>query len=255
MFFPGGNHYSLEIDGALTPPNLTARAHSDEFTRRQLRGVVAGEITIEPAGARQARRIWPNEPNVGFFESEMALLLDGRLRIGGPTLKTYELNKLPSTSRVRESLVQMNDTYRKLQASEDQLEQADMLNAVGAWKSEDTAAVGTNLDVGSVTLKGDARTYASTAAALSILRRGTYLLSYRVHCTPNAGSLTLTLTVGSQTFDWLGAGLSTTLTVADCVPYEKADDSADAVTLTNTLGTNIGAAGALATYFQIVKLR
>lgn len=264
MFQPGPNHYDLAIDGTLAPaaalalddPSARQPEGKELYTRRQVRGKVAGDLTRESVGTASVRRVWPDEPSVGWSLPEMAFKVDGNLRLGGPTLKTYLLNDLPTTSRVRESLITMNDTYRKLQASEDQLAQADMLNAVGSWKSEETAAVGVNLKIGSLALKTDARTYATASSTvLSILRRGSYKITYRVYCTPNAGDLTLTLTVGAQTFAWQGTGLPTTLMVADTVPYEKTDDATDSVTLTNTLGTNIGDAGTLSTYFQITKLR
>lgn len=260
----GSTHYDPALDGAIfntplfVPPVSTDRAPTDRaiYTRAQVRSIVAGELTKEPAGAPLLRRIWPNEPAVGFLTPEMAFKVDGNLRIGGPTLKTYTLNDLPMTSRIRESLVTMNDTYRKLQASEDQLEQADMLNAVGAWKSEDTSAVAELLDIAETELKSDARTYSAPRVdTLRLLRRGVYRICFTASCTPAAGDLTLTLTVGANTFDWAGTGLSTTLTVSHAVPYVKADDTAENVTLTLTAGTSIGGAGANASYFEIVKLR
>lgn len=263
MYPPGGNHYDVAIDGVLSSEGLLEITAPDGrspsapiHTRRQIRGKIAGEVTKVTLEADRLRRVWPDEPNVGWSLPEMALRVDGNLRIGGPTLKTYILNDLPMTSRVRESLVTMNDTYRKLQASEDQLEQADMLNAVGAWKSEDTSAAAELLDIAETQLASDARTYSAPRLdTLSILRRGVYMIGFTAACTPAAGSLTITLTVGSTTFDWSGTGLPTTMTVSHSVPYVKANDTAESVTLTLATGTSIGGSGSSASYFQIAKLR
>lgn len=264
MFRPGPNHYDPAIDAALAPavalplddPTARLPEGKELYTRRQVRGKVAGELTRESVGVSSVRRVWPDEPSVGFSIPEMALKLDGNLRLGGPTLKTYLLNDLPTTSRVRESLITMNDTYRKLQASEDQLEQADMLNAVGAWTSEDTATASEDLDIASVELKSDARTVvAASVSTIQILRRGVYLICYRVYCTPDAGDLRLALTIGSTAFNWEGSGLSTTLTVSDVVPYVKLDDATENVTLGVLTGTSVGDVAPRNTAFQIVKLR
>lgn len=259
MYPPGGNHYDATVDGALSAEGLAPffvpagrSADAPIYTRRQLRGKIAGELTKQTFEQDRMRRVWPDEPNVGWSLPEMAFRVDGNLRVGGPTLKTYILNNLSMLSRVRESLITMNDTYRKLQASEDQLEQADMLNAVGSWKSEEVATVGTEVQISRVPIKVDARTYTS---GCSILRRGSYEITYRIYCIPDAGSLTLTLAVGAQTFTWDGSGLPTTLTVTECVPYEKTDDATDAVTLTLTVGTSAGDPAPRATFFQIAKLR
>ena len=264
LFFPGPNHYDPETDGAiahasalaLDDPAARLPEGKELYTRQQVRGKVAGELTSESVDSAAIRRVWPDEPSVGWSLPEMAFKVDGNLRLGGPTLKTYLLNDLPATSRVRESLVTMNDTYRKLQASEDQLEQADMLNAVGAWTSEDTAVATELLDIASVELASDVRTVvAASVSTVQILRRGVYLICYRVYCTPDAGDLRLELTIGSTVFNWEGTGLPTNLTVSDIVPYVKLDDATDSVTLGVLTGTSIGDAAPRRTAFQIVKLR
>lgn len=226
------NHYTDAIDGG-----VTTRSTVDEAA-----------LTLEP------RRVWPDEPNVGWVEQEMAFRVDGAVRIGGSTLKTYTLNNLPRESATREARIEIYDPERKLQASEDGGAPADMLNAVGCWTSTSNVAVETEITWDDEVVT-DARTYSwNSGSVVTLLRPGVYLVQYRAWAEPATGALTMALTVGGATVAWYGTGLSTRLTVSDATVAVVT--STATVSLSMTVGTSFGDGTAgQETRLMIVKLR
>lgn len=226
-------------------------------TRHDLLYKVAGNVRARASFPKRdlPRRIWPDEPNVGFVEERMAFFIDGALKIGGPTLKTYDLNNDGTTGWTRETRLYHDDTYGKLRGSENSEPAADVFNAVGCWTTADSVGKGSDL-TWDTEITTDASTYAFAGGAISILRPGVYHVSYRAYATPLVGLLRALLTVGARVFEWSGIGCPTTITIADTMTVVKTDTDPSAVTLGLLEGTALGDSGAnLLSSLSVVKLR
>lgn len=228
------------------------------YSRRDLLNKIAGgeyRASSKPSLDR-VRRIWPDEPNVGFVEERMAFRVDGALKVGGPTLKTYDLNNDGTTGLERETRIYYDDTYGKLRGSENAGAAIDVMNAVGAWSSEENIAAAAVMPW-TAEIYGDSSTYSLASQVVSILRPGVYFIAFSVYGEAVApGHLHLTLTIGSSTYDWREDGLpGSELYAHATVPYVQTTTTATPVVLTLTDGTSAGATGATKSLLTILKMR
>ena len=226
------------------------------YSRRDLLYKFSGtrNATSSKPSVDRLRRVWPDEPNVGFVEERMAFLVDGALRIGGPSLKTYDLNGDGTSGVSRETRIYHDDTYGKLRGSENASAAVDVFNAVGSWYSATSPAAGDPV-VWETEVVSDSSTFSFAAGVISLLRPGVYRLTWRAYAVPDTGALKVTLAAGSQSTLWEGSGLPTDLTVSDDLIRVKTDTAAEPVVLTLTVGTSIGAAAPKQVALYAVKLR
>ena len=146
-------------------------------------------------------------------------------------------------------------TREKLRASENALPYGDVVNAIGAWSSEQTALVGNDLSW-DVQLSGEDNTFGwDGAATITLKQSGVYLVAYRCFGVPNAGSLRVNLTVGTEGNRALFSGLGGNMTVTDFRPVVKVDNGAFLdITLDISAGTSIGSTGLLSSFLVALKV-
>lgn len=151
--------YDPFIDGVFTGPELKRQPLTapegveDEvsdgkglYTRQQLLYQSVGPVNKNVADGTtpDIRRVWPDEPNIGFSEYDMSMLVDAALRIGGPTLKTYVVNKRGNIGLEQETRLTHDVDLQQLRGSENAGTMADVFHqVVAAYQSSDAATGGT----------------------------------------------------------------------------------------------------------------
>lgn len=259
QLWPGGYYYLIG-GGTVVPTGKGILGWTADgrgiYSRRSLLYVVSGALRAVNSDPRleRVRRIWPDEPNVGFVEEQMAFLIDGALKIGGPSAKTYDINNYGTTGWARETRLYHDDSLGKLRGSENAEAAADVFNAVGYWYSETSPAAGDPV-VWETEVLSDASTYSFSGGVVSLLRPGVYRIGWRSYAVPDAGNLKVTLGAGSDSVRWEGSGLSTDLGASDELIYVKTDTTTTPATLTLDVGTSLGAAKPKQTALSIQKMR
>lgn len=256
-----GSYFHLFGGGTVVPTGTGILGWTADgrgiYSRRSLLYVVSGALRAPNSDPRldRVRRIWPDEPNVGFVEEQMAFLIDGALKIGGPSAKTYDINNYGTTGWARETRLYHDDSLGKLRGSENAEAAADVFNAVGYWYSETSPAAGDPV-VWETEVLSDASTYSFSGGVVSLLRPGVYRIGWRGWAQPTAGGLVVTLAAGSDSVEWSGdTTIPTNFTASDELIHVKTDSTATAVTLTLGTGTKLGDAKPHQAALSIQKMR
>lgn len=225
-------------------------------TRRDLLYKVAGDVRARASFPKRdlPRRIWPDEPNVGFVEERMAFFIDGALKIGGPTLKTYELNNDGTTGWIRETRLYQDDTYGKLRGSENGEPAADVFNAVGYWYSATSPAAG-NPVVWETEVVTDSATYSFESGIVSLLRPGVYRIGIRGWGRPDLGILDITLASGGDSVQWSATSILGDTSYSDELVRAKTDNVPEPVTVTLDVGSVLCDAVPHQVALSIMKMR
>lgn len=265
-----GNHYAPDIDGPTSDASKGSRGSSGtenivvlgkgQYRRSQLLYQVVGPVAVKQGvgDEPEPRRIWPDEPNVGFYEEDMAFSIDGALRIGGPSLKTYILNDPfgSRVSRIRETRIEMDDTYYRLRGSEDGNAYADVFNAVGCWTSQSLQSTPTGALSFDTEIYTDSRAFLWNGTdTVAILRPGVYDISYRLTGQESGSVISVQLLAGSESVTWLDEGSASHATVTDMYLLNKTTTSTTNVQIIFVAGKSIGEADPYKTILRIVKLR
>ena len=143
----------------------------------------------------------------------------------------------------------------KLRASENGEDYRDVVNALGAWSSTQTALAGSQLSW-DAQLSGEDNVFGwDGAAEIALKQPGFYVVAYRCFGVPNGGALRANLTVGGTIIRALYTGLGGNTLVTDFYPFSKTDDGTFAtVTLDCSAGTSIGSSGILSSYLIVLKV-
>lgn len=179
----------------------------------------------------------------------------------GPIEQRDALNLLappvnPTVADKDSSNIFFNPQTSNLCVSEDGNSYADMLNACGIWRSQQTAATPADL-VWDEEIVGDERFFHWDGSTNFYVKgKGTFLLIYRLSAVPNGGSLRVNLVRdGSQVARSAFGGAGTLLPVMDQYPFKKVTDEQTVFHLDSTVGTSIGSTGVLSSYLTLLKIR